>query len=325
MKHKTNDLGLLFLLVPLAFVVLVSGCTDTSSGVSFGKGIVITGWEPDFSSVESGEGVSLQLKIQNTGRSDAENVQAKIININMDEWGTGFGWTGDEKDFGTMLAPDEQSDTPGQTETTMWMLEAPELPEGMEFTYQPMVRVTYDYVTRAAKPITLVTTEELRRIVQQGKTLSGKTTTSTEGPLTVQIRTGNFVKTKDIDQEFPIYILITNDLWESGGSVIPSSGSWGGGWGSWGSEEERYPVKMTLTLPERMSLVNEGSEYCSTSGETVELWKGKTSEITCKVRVDDPPDVVEEALIQVELEYTYYIDASTSVKVIGTGEGSGWW
>jgi len=42
------------------------------------------------------------------------------------------------------------------------------------------------------------------------------------------------------------------------------------------------------------------------------------------VSVDDPPDVREEGLIQVELEYTYYTDASTSVEVIGTEEG-GWW
>jgi hypothetical protein len=322
MKGKTTDLGLILLTVPLAVVVLISGCTtgDTTS-VSFGNGVAITGWEPDFSSVDSEEPVSLQLKIQNTGRADAENVQAKIINVNLDEWGTGFSWTGDEKDFGTLLAPDEKTGTPGQTETYMWNLEAPELPEGMQFTYTPMVRVVYDYTTKAAKPITLVTTEELRRLVQNGMTLSGQTATYTEGPLSVEIRTGNFVKTGDIDQEFPIYILIT-DI--GGGGVIPSSGMWGTGWGGWGTEDERYPVEMTLTLPDRMSLESEGSEYCSTSGETIELWGGNTAEITCKVSVDDPPDVREEALIQVELEYTYYTDSSTSIEVIGTGD-SGWW
>jgi len=311
------------LLVPLAAVVMISGCTTgDTSGVSFGNGVIISGWEPDFSSVDSKEPVSLQLKVQNTGRADAENVRAQIININMDDWGTGFSWTGDEKEFGTMIAPDAKSNTPGQTETYMWNLEAPELPEGMEFTYEPMVRISYDYKTKAAKPITLVTTEELRRLVQRGMTLSGETTTYTEGPLSVEIRTGNFVKTGEIDQEFPIYILIT-DI--GGGFVIPSSGSWGSGWGSWGSEDERAPVEMTLTLPDRMSLSSEGSEYCSQSGETIELWKGKTAEITCTVSVDDPPDVREESLLQVELGYTYSTDSSTSIKVIGTEEGSGWW
>ncbi len=319
MKAKTSDLGLIILLVPLAVVVMVSGCTGGDTGVSFGNGIVITGWEPDFSSVDSEEPVGLQLKIQNTGRADAENVVAQIININMDEWGTGFGWFGDEKDFGTLVAPDEQSGTPGQTETTIWNLEAPELPEGMKFTYEPMIRVTYDYKTKAVKPITLVTTEELRRLVQSGMTLSGETTTYTEGPLSVEIRTGNFVKTGEIDQEFPIYILIT-DI--GGGYVVPSSGFWGTGW--WGSDDEWAPVEMTITLPDSISLESEGSEYCSTSGETIELWKGKTAEITCMVSVDDPPDVREEGLIQVELEYTYYIDESTFVEVTGTEEG-GWW
>jgi len=321
MKTKTSDLSLILLLVPLAVVVMVSGCTGDTSGVSFGNGVIIAGWEPDFSSVESGEPVGLQLKIQNTGRIDAENVRAQIININMDDWGTGFSWTGDEEDFGKVLAPKTESNSPGDTRTKTWNLEAPELPEGMEFTYEPMVRISYDYKTKALKPITLVTTEELRKLVQRGMTLSGETTSYSEGPFSVEIRTGNFVKTGDVDQEFPITIIIRD---VGGGFVIPSSGSWGSGWGGWGSDDERAPVEMTLTLPDRMSLESEGSEYCSESGETIELWKGSTAEITCMVSVDDPPDVREESLLQVELDYTYSTDSSTSVKVIGTGDGSGW-
>ena len=304
----------LTLLLILAAVVVVSGCTGGQQGISYGKGVIITGFESDVGSmsVESEDDVSLMVKVQNQGEVDAENVKAQIIGIDLDEWGTGFSWS-DEKDFGTLKAADPVTNTEGATKTAQWDLEAPELPKGTDFTYKPRVRVFYDYYTRASKPVTLVDVEELKRIIQQGNSLPGQSTRSSAGPFSVEIKTGDFVKTQDYDDPFPLNIFITNDLWESGGSVIEGS-SYFGGWG----ENLQYPVKVSITLPEGMSLVS--SEGCSTSGEWVNLWKGKSKEITCEVRIDDPPEFRQEKLIQVELEYRYFIDATTTITVIGTGE-----
>ncbi len=303
----------LMLLLTLFAVLIVSGCVS-DSGISYGKGVIITGFESDMGShsIESGDDVSLLLRVQNQGELDADDVKAQIMGIDLDGWGTGFSWS-EEKDLGTLLAADPVTNTEGQTKTSQWNLEAPELPKGTEFTYEPMVRVFYDYETKAAKPITLVDVDELKRIIQQGKTLSGETTCSSSGPLSVQIKTGDFVKTQDYDDPFPLNIFITNDVWESGGSVIEGS-SYYGGWGS----EFQYPVKVSITLPDGMSL--ESSEGCSTSGEWINLWKGKSAELTCEVRIDDPPEYRQEKLIQVELEYRYYVDASTTIRVIGTEE-----
>jgi hypothetical protein len=310
----------LYLLLILSAVVLVSGCTGQDGGVAYGKGVAITGFESDMGSLslESGDDVSLMLRVQNQGEIEATDVKAQIIGIDLDEWGTGFSWS-EEKDLGTLQAPDPVTNTEGQTKTAQWDLEAPELPKGTEFTYSPKVRVFYDYETQALKPITLVDVEELRRIIQQGKSLSSGSTQSSAGPFSVEIRTGDFVKTQDYDDPFPLNVFITNDLWESGGSVIEGSGYYGG-WG-WG-EELQYPVKVSITLPDGMSL--ESSEECSTSGEWVNLWKGKSKEITCEVRIDDPPEFRQDKVIQVRLEYRYFIDASTTIKVIGTEE-DGWW
>ena len=61
----------LTLLTILSAVVLVSGCVNTgpSSTVSYGKGVIITGFESDMGSlaVESKDAIGLMLKIQNQG------------------------------------------------------------------------------------------------------------------------------------------------------------------------------------------------------------------------------------------------------------------
>ena len=82
---------------------------------------------------------------------------------------------------------------------------------------EPIVRVSYDYKTIAQKPITIVDINELRRLIQQGETLQSKSTTYTAGPLSIEIKTGDFVKTQSTDPTLPVYIAVTNDLWESGG------------------------------------------------------------------------------------------------------------
>lgn len=317
--RESTGVKSLFFLLPLFAVVLVSGCLGPSDGVSYGKGVVIKGFESDLGSlaIESEDEVSLMLKVQNQGEVEALDAEAQIIGIDLDEWGTGFSWT-DKKDLGDLKAADPITNTEGATKTVQWDLEAPVLPKGTEFTYEPRVRVFYDYETKAAKPVTLVDVNELRRIIQQGKTLPGETTRSSAGPFSVEIKTGDFVKTQDYDDPFDLNVIITNDVWESGGSVIEGSGFWGG----FGYEQFRYPVKVTITLPEGMSL--ESSDECSTSGAWVNLWKGKSKEMTCSIRIDDPPEFRQEKLIQVELEYRFFIDATTTIRVIGTEEGWRW-
>jgi hypothetical protein len=309
-----NSPGLkpLMFLLTLSAVVLVSGCTD-QGGVSYGKGVVITDFDSDFSSLQSGEDLTLRLRVQNQGEADAENVKAQIIGIDLDEWGTGFGWS-EEEDLGTLIAADPTTNTEGQMKQAEWYLEAPDYPENIKFTHTPEVRVTYDYTTTALKSITLVDVDELRRIRDAGKTIPGGATQSSAGPLSVQIKTGDFVKTQQLKDPFPLNIIIRND---QTGYVLEGDGYYGG----WGADEYSSPVKVTITLPSGMSL--EPGEGCSTSGEWVNLFRGKEHMLTCEISIDDPPEVKVEKYIQVDLEYTYAVDASTTVEVVGTEEGWG--
>jgi hypothetical protein len=308
--------SIIFLLALFA-VLVVSGCTTTDGGgISYGKGVIITGFESDLGSlaVETDDDVSLLLRVQNQGEVDATNAEAILIGVDLNEWNAAFGYT-ERQPLNTLMSADPVTETEGQTKTAQWDLKAPKLPKGTEFTYEPVVRVFYDYQTKAAKPVTLVDVDELRRIIQQGKTLSGEATQSSAGPITVQIKTGNFIKTQNYDDPFPLNIFITNDLWESGGSVIEGSSTGGFYYG-----EKQYPVRVKITLPEGMRLESSSSTGCSTSGDWINLWKGKSAELTCEVRIDQPPDFKVEKLIQVELEYRYFVDASTTIKVIGTDE-----
>jgi hypothetical protein len=245
-------------LIAVSSAILVSGCVNDNHGISYGNGVLITAFESDLgaTAVQSEDDVGLMLKVQNQGEVDATNVEAQIMGIDLDEWGTGFSWSGDKKQLGTLLAADPVTKTQGQIKTAQWTLTAPNLPSGTELTYEPRVRTFYDYRTRATKSVTLVDVEELRRIIQQGRSLPGGSTRSSAGPLSVEVRTGDFVKTQNYDDPFPLNIFITNMIWESGGSVIEGSGYYGG----WVSEDLRYPVKVTITLPEGMSLTGETTE-----------------------------------------------------------------
>jgi len=316
-KNNTNNAKLL-LILPVIAVVIASGCIGTTTP-STGPGVSILDFKPDFEQLYSGEKVKLQLKVQNLGEVEAENVRAEITGIDINEW-RGFGAAFAEKDLGDLLPYDTVTNTPGEVKTVQWTdLYAPDLARGIEFPYEPIVRVSYDYRTTAYKPITLVDADELRAIKQQGKTLPSRVTEYSSGPMTVEIRTGDFVKTSGMFGEtydiFPIYVKIINTLWESGGSATQKTFA--------GFGEADYPVYVTITPPSGTNFVFSGfGDDCGTA-VLVDLWQGKDAEITCEFEVTNPPTIREEKLITVELDYRYRIDATTQIKVIGTEEGSG--
>jgi len=305
------------LVLVLAAVMLVSGCVAPGPTVGVGAGVVITDWTPDFSEVKSGDQVQLKLRVQNQGTVKAENVRAEITGITLEDWNAGFFET---EDLGDLIAADPETNTPGQSRSKTWNLRAPQLAKGIEFTYEPVVKVSYDYSTIARKPITLVDVDELRRIKQQGKSLPSKSTQYSAGPLSVEVKTGDYVKTSDewgTEYDiFPIYIEITNTGWEQGGTVIPGSFAYG---------EENYPVEIKITPPTGTVFRSTGfGGLDCTSTMTIDLWKGKSADITCELEVTSPPAYQEDRLLTVELNYRYQTEARTQIKVTGTGEGGFW-
>ena len=148
--------GRAFPVLLLGAVLVASGCT-TFGGTSIGggPGVVITDFIPDLSQVFSGEDVRLQLRIQNQGEARATNVIAELTGIDLAEWGSFGGGFGAVKQLGDLVPFDPVTNTPGETTSvTFSNLVAPTLSQGIQFTYTPIVRVSYDYATVAVKPIT---------------------------------------------------------------------------------------------------------------------------------------------------------------------------
>lgn len=316
----------LILLLPILAIIAVSGCTGSNPTGGTGPGVVITDWKPDLANIFSGEDVNFLLRVENQGRARARNVVAEMTNIDPSEWGSFFQ---QQIQMGNLIPYDPVTNTPGEVKTIQFTnLKAPELSKGTNFLYQPTVRVSYDYTTTAQKPITIVDRDELVRIQQQGRTLPSSTTTYTSGPLVVEITMGNFVRTSSqFGQEFnifPVHIKIINAQWEAGGSVTSKSfGGVGSGFG--GFDDATYPVNVKVTPPSGTSFVFSGfgNQDCSQFQVTVDLFQGKQGEITCELEVTTPPTARSESLMQVELDYRYFIDKVAQINVQGIKEAGG--
>ncbi|MFH1364870.1 MAG: hypothetical protein ABIH52_04435 [Candidatus Aenigmatarchaeota archaeon] len=312
-KSKKSNKRMFLFLLPVLLTVFVSGCTQ--GGGTGGNGVVINAFAPDFPQLHSNEKVSLQLEVQNMGDMKATNVEAELTGINPNEWGT----FDENPTLGDLIAADRESGVQGATRNYYWNeLRAPDLVKGTQFTYTPQARVSYDYTTIAQKPITIVDQDELRRIMQQGQTLPSKSTTYSAGPMVVEIKTGNYVKssgsgsgqTYDI---FPINIHIENAEFSSGKSIVQPQGFTSGFFPT----DRTYPVDVYIEPPSGTSFVSSGYGEDCTSFVPVDLFQGRDIDITCELEVVDPPNIKQEGLITVELYYRYAVDASTSITVFG--------
>lgn len=286
------------LLVPIALVVMVSGCTggDTTLG---GPGLVIKTFEIDSPTLESGDEARLTLIVENKGAAKAQDVMAELVGIDSHEWNSK-----QNGDIDDLAGVDPRYNAPGASASVYWDMTAPELSGSLKQTYTPKVRVSYLYKTTASKLITLVNKDELRRLSQAGKALpTASSTQYTSGPIAVDITTGAFIRTSDSGysgKSFPLTIKFTNT---GGGTVSQGTGYQG--------VQQDYEVEYDLEMPSGLS------SRCSS--DTVNLYKGKDYTLTCTVEVTSSPTVTEQKNIQMELTYRYYIDAQTTVTVSGTG------
>ena len=316
MPKSASDLKFL-LILPLA-VVLVSGCINLGGdgGVS-GNGVVITKFEPSLASVESDDELSLRLEVQNNGDAIAR-AAAKLIGIYPQDWGV----FQTDKMLDDLIPADPERGTEGQIGVADWRLTAPDLKRGERRTYEPMARVFYSYETKVTQPITFVTSDELRRTIQNGESLSADPTVTSAGPMSVTVRTGDFVRTRDNWQQsyFPVQIDITN----TGGGLIAG---------------ENYPIGVEIEAPPGTmfrgdcppsSQTEFGGSYYDMhlpvgltrpiSPKTVLMWNGRDMKIICELKVVTPPDYRQKRDLKATLKYIYYTDQKTQISVTGTQE-----
>jgi len=291
----------------LAAVVVISGCVgQPPGGITTGPGVIIKDFLPDFDRVESGEKVRLQVKIENTGGTPAKNTVLQLAGINAREWGTS-----EEQRLGDLLPVDLETNTPGGIVTKTFDLRAPQLPQGIEHQFEPVAKVGYDYKTTAVKGVMLVDIDELRAMKQRGQTPAVRSVQSSGGPLSIDVKTGDVIKTGEGRDSVQLFLSITNTQWSSGGTVTSA--------GRGGNFDFPVSVKISSTG------VSVGScTFTSGSGSsgTIDLWQGKDGQVTCELDISGRgPTFREETLITMELDYRYLIEKSTRVTVIGTARG----
>jgi len=303
-----KNMKVLILVLPIIAVVAISGCLGGTVGGT-GNGIVIEEFKPTLTTAHSDQEVGLLLKIENQGEADAQDIRALIFGINANEW-----YADEEKYLGDLIGVDPVTSIAGATTIVQWTdMRAPTLASGLQHTYTPKVRISYDYATSAIKSITIVDKDEMVRLIQEGETIPTGVTTYTAGPLSVDVTTGTYaIGDLNTDYTFNLQIYITNLWWGSNGRVESEDSSYG-------SSGDYYPLEMQITLPDELSFESSWDQRgCSYSYEDISMWDGRTAEITCALRVDDAPLVMTEGLIQVDLRYRFSVDASTTIEVTGT-------
>ncbi len=290
------------------FVILaVSGCTSMpflGGGMLTGNGLVIEEFKTDFSDVNAGEPFKIMLKIRNKGSSLARNVMVDLSNS--DE----LQCMGDCSFYTPLSPPDPESGTDGESRTCIWNCRAPhDIPYGMSVTYNPGVRITYQYTSDIVRTITLASQDEVRNLQDMGRALSIDPISTSSSPISLDIKLHSPIRYW-MDQGIissPMSIDITN----SGGGISCYPDCLDeNGW----NKVNIYSHNLMGNI-----LIDE----CDVGiGNPVTLWEGRSRTIRCDLQIMNMPVAFGQTkkTINMKAEYDYMITSGTGIKVTGTEE-----
>ncbi len=298
-----------FAILCLFSVLTTSGCISQSA--ASGSGVVIENFEVDFQKVYASENFKLQAKIKNVGSVDALNVFPELYNLqsSSQEGQLEISCDGTCPSEITLLAPDAERGTTGETKTCVWNCVAPAIPKGLSVAFNPSVRLYYGYATHTVKSVTIASQDELRSIQNQGGALPSETVSTTTSPVQLSVTVNGPIRYQEDDNSvtFPINIGIQNT---GGGTACAGNGCM----------DTKNWNKVNI-LFDRGDDTSIGLKSCSMDSEEevpIDLWKGQSATLTCEIEIN-----VQEAasLVQKNLKfsiyYDYFTDTSTSIEVSG--------
>lgn len=276
------------LLVLPVVIAVMSGCIGAGQN---GSGMVITEFEPSFSSVYSGEPVDFVLRVQNRGTVDAIDVTPRIIGL--ETWSK-EGNTCEE--WGRISAAEPSIGSPGESENCRWTFVAPDVPKGLVTEISPTVRLYYGYRTSIVKSIFLASSKELKMMMERGEAPPAQTTSQTLGPLQVEVKTEAPIRFWQGYVTFPIAITVNN---VGGGVVCPNVGDCEFG-------NNLNHLKLDIELGSDVSI-----DECD---DEIELWQGKTNTLVCQATFSGLSDVgMVQRTLTINMDYGYFVDKSTKV------------
>jgi hypothetical protein len=320
------------LILPI-LIVLVSGCTfpGTTSSVETGNGVVIKEFAPLFSEVYSQEPIKFNLKFKNTGSVKAEGVFAEVIGIDNDWYDSSFNvggpWstTGSEKfpdqescrhngNHADLLPPDQQYGTEGESMTCTWTYKAPKIPDGAKIEYDVWARVFYTYSTTTIKSITAGSQEQIKRYIEDGKSIPVSTVQTTSSPIQLSLTVQEPIRYWEDRTEIPVKIGISN----VGGGTPCKEGECKKT--SQGHDDDSWnKIMLKISFPEGEDIRLAGGCEEFSEGREVLILPGQENSITCKLELGDlDTESIEQRTIGLSAEYSYFVDQKTTIKVTTT-------
>jgi hypothetical protein len=307
------------LLFSVMAVLVVSGCTQVDTG----NGVNVLEFGPDLSRVYPGEVVNFNVRFQNLGSLDAEDVFAELLGLDEDWYDPGFGdWHSGEKlpnekecrytEAGfhkTLLAPNPQYGTPGEKQSCSWTYRAPgedKVPRDMERVYPVTARVFYDYRTDVVKLIPLLSKNEVLKLQDRGETIEFGDVSSTTSPVKISLQSDSPIRVLGDGNsvEFPIRIDIEN---VGGGTPCLLNQCKKAEGGEWNKIEMRIITGAEVEFSEC------GDDL--TKNTVISLYKGKTNSIECFVKISGIQESISQDTFMVSAEYSYFVDADSEVIV----------
>lgn len=258
-----------------------------------GNGVSVISFEPELSSVYSGEETAFRLKIKNMGSFEATG-SAKI---ELAEWG-GDCSSNNEQQF-SLIAPNKEVGTEGEEKTFSWKCRAPDIEkegsEGLHIPYEPRAVVTVQSARSiTSRSVTLVSTKELLDLKNSGNPLPSELVSKSVSPVDIDIKVEGPIRlmSETNSISFPVTITITN----AGGGIVKDSS-----------------VLLDVESGGGLSILSSGE--CNIN-RPIELWRGRSQSITCEMSANNV-DTITQARIVATAKYDYTTTASTHIEVIG--------
>lgn len=273
----------------LLSVVLLSGCIAQSSLAGGSPGLVITSFQPDLSTAYSGEDLSLELRLDNTGTSPAKITSIELLSISPKEWSSRSScdsWEGREVPAKNFVS-------------CVYNLKAPEIPQGLREVYKPKVRITYSYSTTAITTLFIGPSKDIRRI-DDIKNLAASTQ-STSGPLAIGVQTRNPIRISQGSVAFPLAITLDN----IGGGVICNGEC---------NRDTWHKVSIGFEASPNIKLAGESCGM-DAQNRDIDLLNGRENELVCELTATPEDAGIVESRIIVKSDYGYITERESSVTV----------
>jgi len=285
----------------LVVVVAFSGCIEIpgigGGGGGITTGVIIKSFAPDMSEIFSEDDVTFSLTVENVGEEDATNVKAKIFGLGTD-W-TGADWVDVAKrtqTIGLLERSQSEYSVPGGTGDAQWGVKSP-VDLKVDNTYSASVRLTYGYSTTALANIKIYNKDYLDSNPDEQETImrsSGiKSFTVTNAPIKVEL-TGlaRPLIYRGSGQQASVTVLISNI-----GQGKPYK-----------TEED----DMEVTVDK----IEINKEKCDGNPEgTYRLPRAGAKSVPCRFTLPYI-DSYTTIPVDIELSYNYFLDSTTSIKVL---------